>query len=92
MNTVSFWLCAVSNEAYKTCSEAECRMVKAKTDEVLSLGNSLLFKNDFAMQHFLRAGTWVLQTTFTSFCLSAVTHKSMDTFPVGLVVAAQQVG
>ena len=39
----------------------------------------------------VEAGFWRGQTIFTAFCLRDVAQKSLDTFSLGLVVAAQRV-
>ena len=54
------------------------------------IGPLLLFKKNFAVQQVLRGGTWKPQSTI-SFCLRDVIHRSMDTFSIDPVVAAQQV-
>ena len=36
-----------------------------------------------------QAGMWMSQAMFTTFFLMDVTHRSLDTFPIGPVVAAQ---
>ena len=42
-------------------------------------------------QQVIRAGTWVLKTTFTSFYFSDVTRRSMDILTIECMVADQQV-
>ena len=55
-NSVSFWLCSVINEAYKTSAETDYRAVKA---EMCSIGISTLFRKNFAVQQVLRASTGI---------------------------------
>ena len=55
----------------------------------VGIGVSLQFRKYFAVQQVLMAGTWKFPFTFTSFYLRDITHKSMDTFSIGPVVAAQ---
>ena len=43
------------------------------------------------MAQVLKAGTWKNQSTFTSFYLRDVAHKSLDTYHLGSIVAAQGV-
>ena len=57
--------------------------------DVKRTGVSLLFKKNFAVQQVFRSGMWKSQSTFNSFYLRDVTHRSMDTF-ISLVVTAQQ--
>ena len=52
---------------------------------------SLLFKRNCAVHQVLKVGTWSAQSAFSSFCLRDVTHRHLDTFSIGPVVAAQQV-
>ena len=66
-------------------------VVRAKMYEVNNMGTSSLKKKNFAVQKVLRAGIWKSQTTFSSLYIRDVTHRSLDTFSVGPVVAAQQV-
>ena len=39
----------------------------------------------------LKAGTWSAQSAFSTTYLRDVTHRHLDTFSIGPVVAAQQV-
>ena len=49
----------------------------------------LLFKKNFAVDQVLKAGTWCRHTTFTRHYLRDLAHRSLDTFHLGPVVAAQ---
>ena len=49
------------------------------------------FRKNFAVDQVLKAGTWRRHTTFTRHYLRDIAHKSLDTFHLGPVVAAQSV-
>ena len=49
----------------------------------------LLFRKNFAVDQVLKAGTWRRHTTFTRHYLRDIAHRSLDTFHLGPVVAAQ---
>ena len=53
------------------------------------IAQSLLFKKNFAVDQVLKAGTWRRHSTFTRHYLRDIAHKSLDTFHLGPVVAAQ---
>ena len=59
--------------------------------ETHGIAPSLLFKKNFAVDQVLKAGTWRRHTTFTRHYLRDITHRSLDTFHLGPVVAAQAV-
>ena len=88
-NTISFWLKEVIRKAY--VSSGEDLPARIRAHETRSIAPSAVFKRNFAVGQVLRAGVWSRQTTFTSFYLRDVTHRSLDTFSLGPVVAAQQV-
>ena len=56
-----------------------------------SIGSSLLFKKNFAFQQVLRTRMYKPQTMFSLFYHKDVTHRTMDAFFIGPVVAAQQI-
>ena len=86
-----FWLRAVISEVYRTASDGNCTVVRAKAHEVPSTGALMLLRKNFAVQQVMTTGTWASQNTFTSFYLRDVTHRLTDTFSIGPVVASQQV-
>ena len=87
-NTVSFWLRQVISRAYQLSGrEAPARPPRAR--ETRGIGPSLLFKKNFAVGQVLKAGTWRRHTTFTRHYLRDLCHRSLDTFHLGPVVAAQ---
>ena len=51
---------------------------------------SLFFRRDCTVHQVLKAGTWSSQSTFSSFYLRDVTHRHLDTFSIGPLVAATQ--
>ena len=57
--------------------------------ETRGIAPSLLFKKNFAVDQVLKAGTWCRHTTFTRHYLRDIAHRSLDTFHLGPVVAAQ---
>ena len=88
-NTISFWLREVIRKAY--VSSGEDAPARIRSHELRAIAPSAAFKRNFAVGQVMRAGVWSRQTTFTSFYLRDVTHRSLDTFSLGPVVAAQQV-
>ena len=89
-NTISFWLREVIRKAYSSADSGPPPS-RVRAHEVRGIAPSLAFKRNFSVQQVLRAGTWSCQTTFTSFYLRDIAHRSLDTFSLGPVVAAQQV-
>ena len=85
-NTVSFWLRKVISLAYQPSG-------KPLPSPPPWLGRlvvvPLLFKKNYAVSQVLKAGTWRRHTTFTRHYLRDLSHKSLDTFNLGPVVAAQ---
>ena len=68
------------------------RVLYGLAQEILSwVESSRLFRKNCAIQEVLKIGTLSLQMTFAAFYLQVVAHRCMDTFSVGLVVAAQEV-
>ena len=90
-NTISFWLREVISKAYGKDVPQERGTPGIKAHQVRGIATSLAFKKNMLVPQVLRAGTWNRQSTFTSFYLREVTHKFMDTFSIGPVVAAQAV-
>ena len=58
--------------------------MRVKAHEICIIGTCLLFKN-FVVQQKMRAGT------FTSFSSWDITHRSVDTFSVGFMVADKKI-
>ena len=86
--TVSFWLQKTISRAYELSGTAQ--LVPApRARETRGIAPSLLFKNNFAVDQVLKAGTWRRHTTFTRHYLRDLAHRSLDTFHLVLVVAAQ---
>ena len=86
--TVSFWLRKTISRAYEL-SGTEQPVPAPRARETLGIAPSLLFKKNFAVDQVLKAGTWRRHTTFTRHYLRDLAHRSLDTFHLGLVVAAQ---
>ena len=59
--------------------------------ETRGIAPSILFRKNFAVDQVLKAGTWRRHTTFTRHYLRDIAHKSLNTFHLGPVVAAQSV-
>ena len=88
-NTISFWIREVIRTAY--VSSGEDPPVRIRAHSTRSIAPSAAFRRNFAVGQVMKAGVWSRQTTFTSFYLRDVTHRFLDTFSLGPVVAAQQV-
>ena len=86
--TVSFWLRKTISRAYEL-SGTEQPVPATRARETCSIAPSLLFKKNFAVDQVLKAGTWCRHTTFTRHYLRDLAHRSLDTFHLGPVVAAQ---
>ena len=87
-NTVSFWLRKVISQAYRL-SGRPLPGPSPRARETHGIAPSLLFKKNFAVHQVLKVGTWRRHTTFTRQYLRDLSHKSLDTFHLGSVVAAQ---
>ena len=86
--TVSFWLRKTISRAYELSGTAQ-PVPAPRTRETRGIAPSLLFKKNFAVDQVLKAGTWRRHTTFTCHYLRDIAHRSLDTFHLGPVVAAQ---
>ena len=71
--------------------EEKDKALKIRPHEVSGIAPTLLFRRNFAVDQVLRAGVWKNQSTFTAFYLRDIAHKSLDTFFLGPIVAAQGV-
>ena len=89
-NTISYWLRETITKAYES-SEGEPMTPRIRAHEVRGIAPTLLFRRNFAVDQVLKAGTWKNQNTFTSFYLRDVAHKSLETYHIGPIVAAQGV-
>ena len=89
--TVSFWLRKSISCAYQL-SGMEQPVPAPRAWETRGIAPSLLFKKNFAVDQVLKAGTWRRHTTFTRHYLRDLAHRSLDTFHLGPVVAAQALG
>ena len=89
-NTISFWLRETITKAYES-SDGEPLAPRIHDHEVREIAPTLLFRKNFAVDQVLKAGTWKNQTTLTSFYLRDVAHKSLETYHLGPIVAAQGV-
>ena len=87
-NTVSFWLHKVISLAYQL-SGKPLPSLSPLVRETRGIAPSLLFKKNYAVSQVLKAGTWYRHTTFMRHYLRDLPHKSLDTFHLGPVVAAQ---
>ena len=86
--TVSFWLRKTISRAYELSGTA-LPVPAPRARETCGIAPSLLFKKNFAVDQVLKAGTWHRHTTFTRHYLRDLAHRSLDTFHLGPVVAAQ---
>ena len=87
-NTVSFWLLKVISLVYQL-SGKPLPSPSPLARETRGITFSLLFKKNDAVSQVWKAGTWRIHTTFTRHYLQDLSHKSLDTFHLGPVVAAQ---
>ena len=88
--TVSFWLRKTILRAYELSGTA-LPVPAPRARETRGIAPSILFRKNFAVDQVLKAGTWRRHTTFTRHYLRDIAHKSLDTFHLGPVVAAQSV-
>ena len=88
--TVSFWLRKTISRAYELSGTA-LPVPAPRAHETRGIVPSILFQKNFAVDQVLKAGTWRRHTTFTRHYLRDIAHKSLDTFHLGPVVAAQSV-
>ena len=88
--TVSFWLRKTISRAYELSGTA-LPVPAPRALETRGIAPSILFRKNFAVDQVLKAGTWRRHTTFTRHYLRDIAHKSLDTFHLGPVVAAQSV-
>ena len=86
--TVSFWLRKTISRAYELSGTA-LPVSAPRARETRGIAPSILFRKNFAVDQVLKAGTWRRHTTFTRHYLRDIAHKSLDTFHLGPVVAAQ---
>ena len=88
--TVSFWLRKTISRAYELSATA-LPVPAPRAHETRGIAPSFFFRRNFAVDQVLKAGTWRRHTTFTRHYLRDIAHKSLDTFHLGPVVAAQSV-
>ena len=88
--TVSFWLRKTISRDYELSGTA-LPVPAPQARETRGIAPSILFRKNFAVDQVLKAGTWRRHTTFTRHYLRDIAHKSLDTFHLGPVVAAQSV-
>ena len=87
-STVSFWLRKVISLAYQL-SGKPLPSPSPLARETRGIAPSLLFKKNYAVSQVLKAGTWRRHTTSMRHYLRDLSHKSLDIFHLGPVVAAQ---
>ena len=87
-NTVSFWLRKVISRAYQLSGKA-LPAPSPLAWETRGIAPSLLFRKNYAVNQVLKAGTWRCHTTFNAITSGTCHTKSLDTFHLGPVVAAQ---
>ena len=86
--TVCFWLRKTISRAYEL-SGTDLPVLAPRARETRGIAPSLIFKKNFAVDQVLKAGTWHKHTTFTRHYLRDLAHRSLETFRLGPVVAAQ---
>ena len=87
-NMVSFWLRKMISRAYQLSGRSIPDPLP-RARETWGIAPSLLFKKNFTVNQVLKAGTWRRHTTFMCHYLRDLAHRSLETFHLGLVVAAQ---
>ena len=87
-NTVSFCLHTAISWVYQLLGRP-LPGSSPRARETRGITPSLLFKKNFAVAQVLKAGTWRKHTSFTRHYLRDLAHRSLDTFHLGPVVAAQ---
>ena len=87
-NTISFWLRKTIARAYELAGRS-LPVPAPRARETRGIAPSLLYRKNFALPQVLSAGTWRRHTTFTRHYLRDLAHKSLDTYHLGPVVAAQ---
>ena len=87
-NTISFWLRKTIARAYELAGRS-LPVPAPRACETRGIAPSLLYRKNFALPQVLSAGTWRCHTTFTRHYLRDLAHKSLDTYHLGPVVAAQ---
>ena len=85
---VSFWLRKTISHPYELSGTA-LPVPAPRARETRGIAPSLLFKKNFVVDQVLKAGTWCRHTTFTRHYLRDIAHRSLDTFHLGPMVAAQ---
>ena len=88
--TTVAWLRKTISRAYEL-SGTGLPVPAPRARETRGIAPSLLFKKNFAVDQVLKAGTWRRHTSFTRHYLGDLAHRSLDTFHLGPVVAAQAV-
>ena len=88
-SSISYWLRQVISRAYTLAGEPAVPRPRAR--ETRGLGPSLLVKRNYSVEAVLRAGTWRRHSTFSRFYLRDLAHKTLDTYHLGPVVAAQEI-
>ena len=88
--TVSFCLRKTISRAYELSGTA-LPVPAPRARETRGIAPSILFRKNFAVDQVLKAGTWRRHTTFTRHYPRDIALKSLDTFHLGPVVAAQSV-
>ena len=86
-NTI-FWLRKTIARAYELAGRS-LPVPAPRARETRGIAPSLLFKKNFALPQVLSAGTWRRHTTFTRHYLRDLAHKSLDTYHLSPLVAAQ---
>ena len=87
-NTISFWLRKTIARAYELAG-CSLPVPAPRARETRGIALSLLYRKNFALPQVLSAGTWRRHTTFTRHYFRDLAHKSLDTYHLGPVVAAQ---
>ena len=90
-NTLSFWIRKVIKKAYSKVSSDQASFHKITPHELRAMGTSLAFARNASISQVMDAASWRCHSTFASHYLRDCTHKYLDTYSLGPVVAAQRI-
>ena len=88
-NTISFWIRKVIKRAYTEVSDDQASLHRIKPHELRAMATSLAFSHNSSLSQVMAAASWRCHTTFVSHYLRDVSHKFMDVFSLGPLVAGQ---
>ena len=90
-NTISLWIRSVIKAAYSSVSQEDLSLWKITAHEVRAIATSILFRQNQSLKQVMSAASWKSNSTFVSFYLRDLNHKSLDLSSIGPIVAAQAI-